>query len=311
MNKIAKFRTLIMEQRSHIKGRRVLLVVFFLTAFLLNNNVHCAESDRRVSPKHTDYQTPPLTLKIVTFNIQDILLVSRARPERMRAIGETLSALDPDIVGFQESFIEKDRQILINTLEIATRLHYHQYYPSRISGSGLLISSAFPITQYSFHQYKNSNPFYKLTEGDWWAGKGVALARIRLPNGNLLDFYNTHAQADYEKSDYTTVRKKQMVELTNFINQSSNDNTPVILVGDMNCQPGAVDYETVVELANLIRLMSIDSGIDHIFGVRTRHYDFEILDTVKITKTIEVSRQTIDLSDHPGYMSKVRISSSQ
>ena len=298
-----------MEQKPFIKSKPALLVIFFLTAFLLDKNAYCTEPNRSVYPRQIGYQTPPLTLKIVTFNIQDILLVSRARSERMRAIGETLSALDPDIVGFQESFIEKDRQILINALNIATRLHYHQYYPSRFSGSGLLISSAFPITHYSFYQFKNSNPFYKLTEGDWWAGKGVALARIKLPNGIVLNLYNTHAQADYDNSDYTTVRKKQMVELTNFITQSNTDNVPAILVGDMNCQPGQVDYETAVEHANLIRLMNIDSKIDHIFGVRTRHYDFEVLDTVEITKTIEVSKQTIGLSDHSGYMSTVQISS--
>ena len=47
----------------------------------------------------------PVTLKIVTFNIHDIYFVSTDRTERMRAIANKLSGLDPDIVGFQESFI--------------------------------------------------------------------------------------------------------------------------------------------------------------------------------------------------------------
>jgi endonuclease/exonuclease/phosphatase family metal-dependent hydrolase len=296
-----------MEQNSHIKSRRDLVGVFFLMSLLLSYNVYCAEPNRSLSPKQMNGPKTVVTLKIVTFNIQDIMLVSKARPERMRAIGETLSALNPDIAGFQESFIKKDRQILIDSLNTGTRLRYHQYYPSRISGSGLLISSAFPIKQYSFRQFKHSNPFYKLTEGDWWAGKGVALARIEFPNGFSLNFYNTHAQADYSNSKYTLIRKRQMVELANFINQSNTDSVPAILVGDMNCRPSEEDFETAVDLAKLIRLMTIDSGIDHILGVKNRHYNFEILDTVKITKTITVLNKTMGLSDHTGYMSKIRI----
>ncbi|MBU4212210.1 MAG: hypothetical protein KKD33_06465, partial [Verrucomicrobia bacterium] len=133
--------------------------------------------------RQTHGLTKPVTLKIVTFNIHDIYVGSTDRAERMRAIAEKLCTLDPDIVGFQESFIKKDRNILIERLKKGSRLQYHQYYPSRVVGSGLLISSAFSITERSFLRFKDSNPFYKVTEGDWWAGKGVALAQVKLPDG--------------------------------------------------------------------------------------------------------------------------------
>ncbi len=99
------------------------------------------------------------------------MVVSDYRPERMQAIAEKLCKIDPDIVGFQECFIESDREILITELKRNSRLKYHFYYPSRLVGSGLLISSAFPLIEKSFHQFKASNPAYKVWEGDYWAGK--------------------------------------------------------------------------------------------------------------------------------------------
>ncbi|MCG2661372.1 MAG: hypothetical protein L6437_14135, partial [Kiritimatiellae bacterium] len=204
--------------------------------------------------------------------------------------------------------IKKDRNILIERLKKGSRLQYHQYYPSRVVGSGLLISSAFSITERSFLRFKDSNPFYKVTEGDWWAGKGVALAQVKLPDGiGFVDFYNTHAQAGYGNPAYKIVRKNQMTELARFVNRSRTGITPALLVGDMNCKVGRDDFKAAVKGANLLRIMNIDSGVDHIFAVRDSGYAFELLDTTKIEERIHVKRKDTALSDHSGYMSTVRI----
>ena len=207
-----------------------------------------------------------VTLKIVTYNVRDIMIVSRHRPERMHAIGKRLCTLDPDLVGFQESFVEEDRKILINELEKGSRLKYHQYYPSRLVGSGLLISNASPIRETSFHQYEDSNPSYKVWEGDYWAGKGVALARIELPNSNgYIDFFNTHTQASYGNPEYKIVRERQMMELVKFMITSRENIAPAFLVGDMNCKPGEDALEIPIKDVPLFRIMKIDSDDDHIF----------------------------------------------
>ena len=223
--------------------------------------------------------TEPVTLKVVTFNIQDLYIVGRNRPARMRHIGRVLTALDPDIVGFQESFIDKDREILIAALE-GTRLRHHQYYPSGVGGSGLLISSAWPIREAYFHRYTVSGPARRIWEGDFWGGKGVALARIETPAG-MLDFYNTHAQAGYGRAEYREVRRIQMEELAAFVNQSKTGTSPAFLVGDMNCRIGAV----------------VENAI----------YEFDTLDTVRIEERITEGGRTFRLSDHAGFMSTVRI----
>lgn len=252
--------------------------------------------------------TEPLTLKIITYNIYNLYIESADRAERMFGIAEKLCTFDPDLVGFQESFVKGDRNILISELQNCSRLQYHQYYPSRVVGSGLLISSAFPITESSFLLFNDSNPFFKVREGDWWAGKGVALARVELPDGiGFLDFYNTHAQAGYGNSAYVIIRENQMWELAQFVNNSHSDRTLAVLVGDLNSKIGEKAYQIALEGADLVRVMSLDSGVDHIFAVRDADYTFELLETIRIDGRILVDGIEVTLSDHIGYMSIVRV----
>lgn len=290
----------------------LLLVALPVTALIvlaLFNGRIGIETKYRTSDSLTEPPAPlaaPLTLKVVTFNIQDLPWVSEERPRRMRGIGAVLNILDPDIVGFQESFVEEDRDILLKELA-NTRLQHHQYYPSATGGSGLLISSAFPIAEVYFHRFSVSNPAYKLWEGDWWAGKGVALARVTLPEGGQLDFYNTHAQAGYGNPDYDIVRTQQMTELADFVTKSQVPTTPTLVVGDMNCRPGDADYETAVRGAGLERMMAEDSRIDHIFAMKNRHYTFRVVETTPIEQTVKLGEKTLSLSDHTGWMSTIEI----
>jgi len=249
----------------------------------------------------------PITLKIVTYNIQDTWVVGQNRPERMYAIAKKLAELDPDIVGFQESFIPKDREILIKELTTKSRLKYYQYYRSGLLGSGMFTMSAFPIREGFYHRYKKAGYWYCLWEGDWWAGKGCALARIELPGAGFLDFYNTHMQAGYGKENYRSVKEAQARELAEFINISTYPEFPTILVGDLNTRPGDVAHENIVEIACLERIMSIVSRIDHIYAKKGPDYQFEVLETIEIQEGIAPSGKPIRLSDHNGYMTRVKI----
>lgn len=249
----------------------------------------------------------PITLKLITFNIQDTWVVGRNRPERMYAIARKLIELDPDIVGFQESFIQKDRDILIKELTTKSRLKYHQYYPSGLVGSGKFTMSAFPIRENFFYRYKVTGDWYRFWEGDWWAGKGVGLARIEIPDVGFLDFYNTHIQAGYGNPRYRAVIKEQCKELANFINMSCWTEFPVFLAGDLNTRRGEDAHDSLVVIANLVRIMNLDSSIDHIYARKSPLYYFEVLDTVDIIEGIGPSGRSIRLSDHYGYMTTVAI----
>lgn len=244
----------------------------------------------------------PVTLKVATFNIHSLPVVGYHRPTRMAAIGDALTALEPDIVCFQEAFIEADRRLLIQHLEGSRLAHYH-YYPSATVGSGLMIASAYPIKEVFFHRYTVSNSWYKLWEGDWWAGKGVGLARIALPQGGVVDIYDTHAQAGYGLRWYDGIRNTQMSELAEFIKATRTKTGPALLLGDMNSRINTpYGYNTIVHEANLVRLMAFPKSIDHIFGVLDGRYSFELVDSVRLHR-----HDGVRLSDHDGYVSTIRI----
>jgi len=285
----------------------VLVVLAVCTAMIYNGRIgvetNLAKSallGARVAPLAAE-----TTLKVVTFNIHDLYVASGHRPERMRAIGKKLVELDPDVVGIQESFIEADRNILLNELP-ASRLAFHKYYPSATVGCGLLVLSAYPIEEAFLHRYSQNGKWYKFYHGDWWAGKGVALARLKLPGG-YVDFYDTHAHAQYGSKEYESLVEVQMEELAQFMRASALGTAPAFLVGDMNCARGSSPYEIVTQKGRLKRLMRLDSSIDHIFGVESPHYDYEVLETREIQGEAPVANGTAELSDHPGYMSVIRI----
>jgi endonuclease/exonuclease/phosphatase family metal-dependent hydrolase len=270
----------------------------------------------------------PIILKIITFNIANAYLFTTNRPERVKEIGRILTELDPDIVGLQESFIAKDRKLLLETLA-DSRLKYHVDFPAATVGNGLLILSAFPIVEHYFWRYRTNNPWYKIHQGDWWAGKGIGLARVQLPDGCILDFYNTHAQAGRGDPANADVRFEQMGELAKFMNESRNHSGPAFIVGDFNTRMGKPDLERAIEEAGLELTMTIDTGIDMVFAAKDDNYRFEALDTVAIKGEVQGSKGNIflarvptpgelrrmlfgpgemtSISDHNGFMTTVSI----
>ncbi len=249
----------------------------------------------------------PVTLKIVTFNVHDMYVISWNRPDRMRGIAETIKALDPDIVGLQEAWIEADRKVLFDALA-GTRLAFDHYYPSGLVGSGLYIVSAFPIREAYFHRYIRNGKWYKPYHGDWWSGKGAALARVELPGGGCVDFYDTHAHAGYGSNEYDADREAQMSELAKFMNEASTKTGPAFIVGDLNCREGSKAYDSLVSEADLVRMMSMSPRIDNIFAAKNPRYTFELLESNEIDRTITLPNGGhTSLSDHMGYVSTVRI----
>ena len=260
----------------------------------------------------TSHVTPslrkPVELGIVTFNIQDLYLASQYRRPRMAAIAEILCELKPDIVGLQEAFISADRDLLLRGLAGCGLTHSH-YFAGGVVGSGLLIVSRFPIEETRFRLYSVACPWYRLDQGDWWAGKGVALARIRLPEENgVLDFYDTHLQARYTEGGYLAERKTQLGEMKRFVAKTALEGAPAALVGDFNTMLGSKELSEAFPEKEFRRLMTIPSRIDHICGKEDSRYSYEVMGSREIRKMIPLSNgKSTPLSDHPGYMSRIRI----
>lgn len=270
-----------------------------------------------------------LELKIMTYNIADAHGFTTNGKERVEAIAKRLIDLGVDIVGIQEAFIKSDRELLYNIVS-QSELKYHVEYPAATLGNGIIILSKFPIEEHYFHRFVANNAWYKVWEGDWWVGKGVGLARVRLENGALIDFYNTHAQAYRGNQESHDVRYQQFVEASNFIEQSTLKSVPAFFVGDFNTEVDRPDYLFAKSALGLNRLMNKYSRIDHITALANEYYDFEVLDTQVIEgRTMGAhagqfySRavtplefwalhfgepEETALSDHKGYMSTIRIS---
>lgn len=290
----------------------LLTLAFVLGRVWLKKDFVGVEQDYRA--KSALLQSPPpglsapLEIKVVTFNIQDTWVVGRNRPERMRAIGAKLSLMDPDIVGFQEAFIPEDIEILKEELK-DSRLKHWQYYPSGAVGSGVLTASVWPIKEVFFHRYTMAGQWWKIYQGDGAAGKGVGLARVELPDGQgFIDFFNTHAQAGYGNPYYRDpVRVSQMTELGQFVTGARLPNSPTLVVGDLNCRIGDKDYEKAIEHGKLVRQMTTDSRIDHILAVDDPNYTYEVLATEEIAEKFPIRGTMLELSDHSGWMSTLRI----
>lgn len=311
-----------------------LLFCILLAAFILNTHTGAATdytsgmhltSSPRLHDRH-------LSLRVVTFNIADGYLFTTNRAQRMRAIGALLTELDPDIVGIQESFVEKDRTLLLDALS-KSRLRYYAVYPAATVGNGLLTLSAYPIVETVFHRFQHNNPWYKIHQGDWWAGKGVGLARIRLPSGSRIDFYNLHAQAERGDKANGTIRYLQMREVSAFVNNTRSATTPAFVVGDFNTRIDQPDLRRVMEEARLAPAVTIDSGIDSILAAETPDCSIKAVETIPIsgettgnTAAIFLSRaptlkelwrmhfgkgEVTPLSDHLGFMSTITITGIQ
>jgi len=306
-------------------------VIIVVVAAPLNLRT-AAETDLRKSQLFHETPPPfskPINLKIVTFNIANARLFTTNRKERILGIAEALAKLDPDIVGLQEAFVREDRELLLEALS-HTRLKYHTWYPCATTGNGLFTISAWPIVESFFHRYKASNPWQRVWEGDWWAGKGVGLARVQHPSGSIIDFYNTHAQAGRgHRNRYLEVRTAQMEEAQAFIEASHLPTAAGFLVGDFNTRLDRTDFKVIIDGLNLQRIMNIDTSIDHIFAIANRYYRFITTGTQRISGTVHGSHENIfvsrfpspeemhkmyfgegeetRISDHDGYISSVTV----
>ena len=60
-------------------------------------------------------------------------------------------------------------------------------FPSGALGSGLWILSRHPIVEAYFEQFTHNGHWWEFAQGDWWAGKGIGLARIELTTDTYLD----------------------------------------------------------------------------------------------------------------------------
>ena len=76
--------------------------------------------------------------------------------------------------------------------------------------------------------------------GDWFVGKGVAGARIKMPGGETVEVFNTHLHAPYEREpndSYICHRTAQAWEIAKLMRDATERGALVLGLGDFNTVP--------------------------------------------------------------------------
>ena len=128
--------------------------------------------------------SPSTGVRIVSFNIWG-LFTSKHNAERMKHFGSKIAQFD--IICLQEQFSENDFRLILAHVPAPLRdeLHAKRFVSSSFIGCGLSIISKYEIISTHFTAYPVQGYAEKVYHGDYFANKGIALARVRIQRGPL------------------------------------------------------------------------------------------------------------------------------
>ena len=184
----------------------------------------------------------PRSINVITYNVFGLKFIAKYRRERLEEVGRRLAHLDsvPEIVGLQECWTQED----YNSIRNQTRhiLPYAKYYFSGIFGGGLAILSRWPIEDSSMYRYPLNGRPTAFWRGDWYVGKGVACASIRIGGGpkDIVEVFCTHLHAPYESEpndSYICHRTAQAWEIAKLMRGAAERGHLVLGLGDFNMLP--------------------------------------------------------------------------
>lgn len=112
----------------------------------------------------------------------------------------------------------------------ATRaiLPYGKFFHSGIFGGGLSILSKWPIEESSMLRYPLNGRPTAFFRGDWYVGKGVAQARIRIGSGpkDIVEVFSTHVclsgLSGFQVTDYHTASCPLRTRTKRFLHMPQN-----------------------------------------------------------------------------------------
>jgi len=206
-----------------------------------------------VSPQDEE-MTDPSSLHILTLNCWGLKYLSKYRSERLSEIGKRLAVHEPplDIVGLQECWTYSDYQAIRDAT--SSVLPYGKFYHSGIFGGGLVILSRFPILDSSMFRYPLNGRPTAFFRGDWFVGKGVACSKLLLPTKQIIEVFNTHLHAPYEKEpndSYICHRTAQAWEIAKLMKDARARGSLVIGLGDFNMVPMSFAHVLIESRGNV------------------------------------------------------------
>lgn len=255
-------------------------------------------------------EAAPQPLRVLTFNAWGVPVVTPARAERVAAMGAAIAELAPDVVAFQEVWLEEDAERLMAELAARGLPHGQRFDRGRLGGSGLVVVSRFPLEDATFAAYSQGGRPKTPWHLDWAAAKGIGKVRIHTPAGPV-ELADTHLQAGYGTADYQFVQIAQVLEAARALEQrqSGGDEVPPLIVaGDLNAPAHALPFRL---LAARLQLEPTDphAGIDAILtrpgsgtSVATRSVQRVLADPVRLS-----NGELRPLSDHAGVLVELEL----
>lgn len=144
--------------------------------------------------RHGQADDSPTELNLLTLNCWGLLHISTLRAPRLLEIGRQIAALSPppDVVCLQECWVQDDYRAIRDAARDV--LPHAKFYHSGAFGGGLAILSRWPIEESSMVPYPLNGRPTAFWRGDWYVGKGVACATLRIGpgKGDVVDVFNTH-----------------------------------------------------------------------------------------------------------------------
>ncbi|KXL45816.1 hypothetical protein M433DRAFT_134428 [Acidomyces richmondensis BFW] len=211
----------------------------------------------------------PSSLRVISLNCWGLKFLSKHRHERLVEIGHQLAKASPApaIVGLQECWTQQD---YLAIREITKHvLPYGKFYYSGIFGGGLAILSKWPIEESSMFRYPLNGRPQAFFRGDWYVGKGVASARIRIGPGekDVVEVFCTHLHAPYEKEpfdSYICHRTAQAWEIAKLMRHAAERGHMVLGLGDFNMVPLSLAHRLIEAhspVRDVWRIVRPDSAI--------------------------------------------------
>jgi endonuclease/exonuclease/phosphatase family metal-dependent hydrolase len=172
----------------------------------------------------------PIRLRLVTWNVWGVPLITTDLDERLAALPDALAALEPDIVCLQELWTARHIESVSARLSQRGLRHFRRF-ESPDGVTGLIVASKLPLGAAVFRPFSFGRMPHSFWHLDWLVEKGVADVTVETPLG-ALRLQNTHLQAQYRTDGYGAERLAQAVEVV--LGSRDRANEPLVVAGDFN-----------------------------------------------------------------------------
>lgn len=204
---------------------------FLVPLLLVGNFVSAQNVTSNISDASAAEQTSQ-SLRILCYNIHYGQGTDKVYD--IPRLAEVIKAAKPDLVALQEVDVGVKRsgrvhqvQRLAKLTGLAARFGPTQHYEGGLFGNAVL--THLPILDVVIEPL----PYTEATEKVVTYPRAAIAVTVQAPNGKSLRFISTHFQHNLPED------RVAEADAINELFAAKNDNTPTILAGDMNAQPGS------------------------------------------------------------------------